>query len=405
MLLKLAWRNIWRNKRRTLITAASIMFAVLFSSFMESLQKGAWGNMINNMVNYYYGYVQVHQKGFWEDQSIDNSFELQAELKSLPEQIPNLEAVVPRLESFALASSGDQTKGVLVVGIDPEPEDRLTHLKNRVSTGTYLASNSNGILVAEGVAEYLNLNIGDTLVLISQGYHGVNAANKFPVLGTVNFGSPQLNQQMVYLPLAEAQWFYGASNLINSLAFKIEEVKEVPEVLQLAREKIDTAHYEVMDWNQMLPELLEAQELDSAGNIIVYLILYLIISFGIFGTILMMVKERTYEFGVMTAIGMRRNHLGMSVWLETTLLGLIGSLAGILISIPIVWYFHVNPIQLSGDYAGTLEKFGFEPVFPAMFDVTIFGMQAFYVFMITAIWGLYPVLKLRKMQPVKAMRT
>lgn len=404
MIFKMSWRNIWRNRRRTLITMASILFAVLFSSFMEALQKGAWGNMINNVVNFYYGYAQVHQKGYWDDRTLDKAFEWTPALQQLPEQVSEIQAVIPRIESFALASTGENTKGALVVGTDPDQEDKMTSLSGRLIEGAYFDSSDKAVLVASGVAKGLDLDLKDTLLLISQGYHGVNAAGKYPIKGIVKFASPDLNKQLVYLPLAEAQWFYGAENRITSLALQIAEQREIDPALETTREILDTAAYELMDWASMMPELLEAKALDSAGNIIVYIILYMIIAFGIFGTILMMTKEREYEFGILISIGMKRAHLAATVWVETVMLGVMGAIAGILVSLPIVYYFKINPIHFSGDYAVTMEKFGFEPIFPALFDWKIFIYQGLIVFLITALLALYPIFKISKLNPVSAMR-
>jgi putative ABC transport system permease protein len=198
-MVKLAWRNIWRNRRRTLITTTSILFAVMLSTFMMALQKGAWDKMVDNVVNFYYGYAQVHTNGYWEDQSIDKAFPLKEELIKLDEKFDDLEQVVPRLESFALASAGDQTSGVLVVGTDPAAEASMTQLQERLVEGEYFTNGEAATIIGAGVGERLKTGVGDTLVLISQGYHGVNAAGKYPVKGMVKFGSPQLNKQMVYL--------------------------------------------------------------------------------------------------------------------------------------------------------------------------------------------------------------
>ncbi len=404
MIFKLAWRNIWRNKRRTLITAASILFAVLFASLMEALQKGAWNNMINNVVSYYTGYAQIHQEGYWEDQSIDKAFEWKAELAGLPEEVPEIRRALPRLESFALAASEDLNAGALVVGIDPELENHMTDLKSRLVEGSYLEMNDTAALIGAGLAERLKLGLGDTLVLISQGYRGVNAANLFPIKGIVKFPSPDLNKQIVYLPLGNAQFFYGAQGLVTSVALQIQGQDQVDRVTSALEAKLDTSVYEIMDWKELMPDLLQAKALDSAGNYIVYMILYLIIAFGIFGTILMMTKEREYEFGILTAIGMQRLTLSATLWIETLILGLMGAIAGILVSIPVVYYFKENPIRFSGEYAGLLEKYGFEPIFPAEFRIGIFLTQAIVVFILTALLGLYPWIKIRKMKPVDAMR-
>ena len=404
MLLKLAWRNIWRNQRRTLITVASILFAVGLASFMESIQKGAWNHMINNVVNYYFGYAQIHRQGYWEEQTIEKAFELNEQLTRLDEETAGVEEVLPRLESFALASTGNQTRGVLVVGIDPEAENNMTNLRDRITEGSYLDKDEEAVLVAEGIAQNLQLEVGDTLVLISQGYHGVNAAGKYPIRGIVHFSSPELNKQMVYLPLPAAQYFYGANGMITSLALKIGDQDDIKPAVKAIKAKLPAEEYEVMDWQELLPELVQAKELDSAGNYIVYFILYMIIAFGIFGTVLMMTKEREYEFGILIAIGMRRLKLAAVVWLEVFILGIIGALTGIVAAIPVVWYFHLNPLRFSGAYAESMEKFGFEPIFPAEFKLEHFLLQAFVVLIITTIVAFYPLVKIRKLEPVEAMR-
>ncbi len=404
MIFKLAWRNIWRNRRRTFITAGSILFAVLFATTMEALQKGAWNNMISNVVNYYFGYVQIHEDGYWDDRSIDKAFPLVDSIQALEGQVPAIANLLPRLESFALASTGNTTSGVMVVGIEPEAEDSMTDLKDRLTQGEYLQHGAQAALIADGVAKKLGLSVGDTIILISQGFHGVNAAGKYLVAGLIHFASPDLNRQMVYLPLPEAQWFYGAQGRVTSLALQLEDKEDTRPVVKTLRSRLDTSAYEVMDWQEMLPDLMQAKQLDSAGNVIVYIILYLVIAFGIFGTILMMTKEREYEFGILISIGMRRARLGAVIWLETIMLGLLGAFAGILASVPIVYYFHVNPIRFSGDYAGALEKFGFEPIFPAEFAPHIFLTQAIVVFVVTSLLALYPLLKIRRLQPVEAMR-
>lgn len=404
MVTKLAWRNIWRNKRRTWITMASILFAVLFGSFMEALQQGAWGNMINNVVNFYMGYGQIHQKGYWDEQVIDKAFTISPQQLQEIEAIEEIQGVVPRIESFGLVSTTGMTRGALVVGIDPALEQSLTKLEDRIVAGAYLEKADKSVLVAEGLAKILKLGVQDTLVIISQGYHGVNAAGKYLIKGIVKFGSPELNKQMVYLPLPVAQQFYGAEGLLTSIALKIEDQDDIDAGLAAIGEVLDTSAYEIMKWDALLPDLVQAKSLDSAGNYIVYFILYSIIAFGIFGTILMMTKEREYEFGILIGIGMRRFRLSAIVWLEIVLLGMLGALMGIVVSTPIVWYFNKNPMRFSGNYADLLEKFGFEPIFPTAFDPKIFVTQALIIFIMTVLLALYPWFKIRRLKPVEAMR-
>lgn len=407
MIFKLAWRNIWRNKRRTAITVASIFFAVFFSVFMLSIQRGAWGRMLDNVVNFYYGYGQVHSKGYWEEQSIDNIFEWNEELKNLPSSIDKLEGVTPRLESFALASTGNKTSGMLIVGIDPKGENELTKLEERLIDGDYLLADEQATIIAEGAAKLLEATIGDTLFLISQGYHGVNAVGKYHIKGIVKFTSPDLNKRMVYLPLQEAQAFFGAEGLVSSVAMDIAEADDMPAVIAQVSNQLDTAAiYEVMNWQQMMPELVEAQKTDRAGNYLIMLILYLIIGFGIFGTILMMTKEREYEFGVLVSIGTKRLLLAASVWIETVFLGMIGALVGMVGVLPLVIWINRNPINmnLSEEMTATYEKWGFDPVFPTVVDFDIFLSQALFVVVVTGALGLFAVWKIYQIEPVSAMR-
>lgn len=403
MILKLAWRNVWRNRRRTWITVSSIAFAVLFSSFIDSIEKGAWDNMIDNVVNFHYGFVQIHKKGYWKDRTINKAFAVDENMVNLEKEIPNIKAIIPRIESFALAAFDDQTIGVMLVGTVPKIENRLTQLEGRLSSGEYFNADDKVVVVAEGVAKKLKMKLGDSLVFISEGYHGVNAVGKYPIKGMVNFGSPDLNKRMVYLPLKEAQWFFGADSLVTSVALKLDKKEDIPIAIAAVSDKIGLDEYEVMDWKEMMPELVQAMEMDTSGNYIVYFILYTIISFGIFGTILMMMNERQFELGIMVAVGMQKLRLAISIWVEVIIIGLVGALGGILLAVPIAFYFNKHPIRIEG-LVDVYEKFGFEPVMPASYDWHIFFIQAMIVFVLTVLLSIYPIRKVLKINAVDAMR-
>jgi len=401
-ILKLAARNVWRNRRRTLITAASILFAVFFAVAISSIQKGTWDQMVDSMVHYHIGYAQIHKDGYWEDKTIDNAFDPADALTKLGKH-PDVSQLVPRIESFALASAGAFTKGALVIGIDPDKERLLTKTDTRVSSGQYLDADDEGALVAEDLAKYLKISIGDTLILISQGYHGVNAAGKYPVRGLVHFGAPELNKQLIYIGLKQAKQFYGTGDLITALVVDTDDPDAITKTVADLGESLGP-DYEALDYKEMMPELMQAKEVDTAGSQIILMVLYLIIGFGIFGTILMMVKEREYEFGILKAIGMHSLQLNLMLWLETIFLGFLGCLGGIALSFPIVYYFYINPIEITGEMAEAYEKFGMEPLLPASIDISIFLSQAFIVFIMITVLAIYPMFKIYKLKPVEAMR-
>ncbi|MGB1318051.1 MAG: ABC transporter permease, partial [Flavobacteriales bacterium] len=183
MLLKLAWRNIWRNKRRTAITLTSIMMAVFLSNFMISINEGIFGNMLDNMTRSFLGHVQVHQNGYWDDQSLDNSLVDDDELVATMQNAEHVVGVTPRIQSFGLASFENQTRASQVVGVDPVKEEQLMNLEKHLIEGRSIALSDKGILLGNKLASYLKATVGDTIVIIGQGYHGISAAGKYEVVG------------------------------------------------------------------------------------------------------------------------------------------------------------------------------------------------------------------------------
>lgn len=405
MILKIAWRNIWRNKRRTAITAASIFFAVLFSVIIGAINRGMFDKMIDDSVNFYTGYTQVTGKGYWDERFLEKSFELSPELASNIKASPEVEGLAPRLESYALASSETITKSALVVGVDPEKEDALTGLSQRIVAGTYLNKDEDAVLIGEGLSEKLKLGIGDTIVLISQGYRGVNAAGKYPIKGIISFGAPDMSAKIVYMPLKTAQWLYGATGLVTTVVLDIPNKYAAEEAVSYLSGALDTANtYDVLGWQEMMPEIMEMKSLKESSNVIVVFVLYFIISFGIFGVILMMTKERQREFGVLLSIGMKRSQLAIITWVETMFLGLLGAMIGIVISYALVYYIYLNPIPITGDMAKAYADFGIEAKMCVSVDWDIFYSQGITVMLITTLLALYPCLQIWKMKPIEAMR-
>ena len=203
-LIVIAWRNLWRNKKRTLITVSSVFFGVILCSLMGSMQEGSYNSMISNVVNFYSGYIQIHHEDYWEDKNINNSFfESDSLIREITE-VKGVEYMMPRLESFALLSSGEHTKGAMVMGVHPEKENLLTSIADKVIKGDYLVDNDDGVLIGVELAVKIQVEVGDTIVLFGQGYHGVTSAGKYPVRGLFKSSNPNLNRRLVYMELKNA---------------------------------------------------------------------------------------------------------------------------------------------------------------------------------------------------------
>jgi putative ABC transport system permease protein len=403
MILKLIWRNLWRNSRRTLITMASIAFAVLLAVLMKSFQNGVFNNLIKNVVGYYSGYIQIHQKGYWDEQVLDNSFELKNALTLQLQQNNQIKEIAPRLETFVLVSKGNSTKGCLLVGTDAVKENNLTQLKKKIIKGSYFKNEDDNILLAEGLAKRLGANINDTVVLFGQGFHGAMAAGKYKIKGIVHLASPVMNDTFVYLPLAATQYFLSAENRLTSISFGIDNPENTDAIVQNLKTQIGNK-YEIMPWQEMMPEIANHIKADGFSFYIFSGILYIIIGFGLFGTVLMMTAERKYEFGMLIAIGMKKSELELILFGETILITLFGVLLGFVLSLPLVIYLKERPIRFGGEIAKVYEQFGFEALFPTAVDKNIFINQSLIVLTMAVIIGLYPLWHVNSLNPVEAMK-
>jgi ABC-type lipoprotein release transport system permease subunit len=400
--LKLAWRNLWRNKKRTLITVASVFFAVFLALMMRSMQLGSYDSMEESTIKNTTGYIQIHQLGYWDDKTINNIFSddgISADLQS----ISNISLAIPRLQSFALASSGKQTKGIAVIGTDPVLESQASGLEKRVIEGEYLKPGDEGVLIVVNLAKFLKLTVGDTITLISQGYHGATAAGVYPVRGIISFPSTTMNNKLLYMDLTQAQYLYGAPDMLTSISIMLHKPKLLESDTSAIRKMIGP-EYEIMEWREMNPEVVQGIESDNISGMFMLGILYLVVGFGILGTMMMMTLERKREFGVMVSVGMQRDKLAIIVFIETLYIAIIGVLSGIALATPLMYYFHINPIQLTGEAAKAMVDMNVEPVMPFSLDMPIFYNQAIVVFVLTCIAVLYPLVVITNFNVLKAIR-
>ncbi len=400
---RIAWRNLWRNRRRTLITMASVFFGVLLATVMSSMQEGSYSNMINNVVKFYSGYIQIHDSEYWENKTLYYSFEMNDSLYQEIFSIKEVKSITPRLESFALLSTGDLTQPSMVIGVEPGRENDLTNLSRWVIRGDYFDDVENAVLIGETLAGNLDSEVGDTLALLSQGYYGSNVAAEFVIAGILKFPSPDLNKGFAYMRLDRAQQFFYADGLLTSLSIMVDDYEEVQPVMEKLDQILDD-RYEAMSWDQMQPELVQMIESDRASGIILKAILYMIIGFGILGTILMMMSERRREMGIMVAVGMKKRKLAGILFFELVFMALLGMVAGLLASIPIIAAVINNPIPITGEAAQAMLDMGIEPTLVFSATPPVFFNQLITVFVIAVGIALYPVVKVLGMKEIEYLR-
>ena len=466
--LKLAWRNLWRNKRRTLITVASVFFALIFAIVMRSMQLGTYDNMFKNIIESYTGYIQIQHNDFWDDKTVDNLIEYSDSLNNSLLANDNVDHTIKRLESFALASNGTQNKGVLVLGIEPEMEKYLSNVADKLvkykltekaitnlktsdlpqkikdnlelfadkSFATvarlqydleigddeitkllpvfdkyasfrneYIKLGDNDLLVGDKLADYLNLAIGDSLILLGQGTQSRTAAGIYRIKGIVKMPSPEIDGRVVFMPLDKCQELYSAQGMVSSIALHVKNnddnsventVKEINSDLK--------GKYTALSWKKMNEIMISQMDADNKSGLIMIFILYMVIAFGVFGTVLMMTAERRREFGVLISIGMQRSKLIIIIAFEMILMGLTGILAGVIVTIPTIIFGYYNPYHFTGEMAKIYEDYGMEPVMMFKWFGDYYLMQILVVFVIVLIALSYPIQKIYTIKEIEALR-
>ena len=403
-MLKLAWRNIWRNKGRSVITIAAVMFCVIFAVVLRSFQVGVWENMIHEIVGNNFGYLQIHEEGFWADQSLDRTMDLGAVNSDELLSVVGVERLIPRMESFSLLYHGSNTKGSLVMGIDPAVELPGLQLDDILLEGRSFSRDDSVIVVSEGLAKYFNVGLGDTLLFMGQGYHGATAYGAFPIGGISRMTNPELNKQLVLMPLQKAQYMYNCTDRATTLVVAVDKDSDY-EAIGAALKGSGAEGLEILEWKELFPEIIQTIEVDMAGGRIFVTILYFIISFVLLGTVIMMVAERQREFGILVSIGMKKTKLAFVTLLENIMLIMGGAIVGMAVVKPVQFYFKYNPIDLSGQMKEAIEQYNFEPKLYTTTSFIINLNHGTIIFIIGVLVSLYAVVKIMKLNPIESMRS
>jgi putative ABC transport system permease protein len=434
---QLAWKNIWRNRRRTLITAASVFFAVFFALVMRSFQLGAYDRLFKNVIESYTGYLQLQHIDYFDDPNIDNSFEIDQGVIVLgidPQEEDKVMSVKGKLvkyrltpevvESLQIETLPDKTKKLLdlftnesyssdarlMLDLSISDEDSTTILpvirRQASFKNDYLGGvKASEVLIGDGLSEYLKAGVSDTIVLFGQGYHGTTAAGKYVVKGIIKLPSPDIDNVIVYIPIETARELYAASGMATSAVISLksnsdDDISETGNRLK----NIISEPMTIKTWQELNALLVNQMEADNRSGMIMIAVIYLVIAFGVFGTVLMMMAERRREFGMLVSIGMKKGKLAKVVSFEMLFIGLIGVVAGVIVSLPLVFYGNMHPLRFTGEFARMYEDYGFEPVMPTMLPDTFYIWQVVVVLIILVIAISFSTRKIFKLNVINALR-
>jgi ABC-type lipoprotein release transport system permease subunit len=397
----IAWRNLWRNRRRTLFTAGSIAFACLLLMFSRSMQLGSYQGMISAATDLLSGHAQLQHRGFLDDPKLEFLIRDASALVERVAAVPGVAIATPRAQAFALLSVDERGFGAQVLGVVPEAERQLSSLPAALTDGRYLEGGAEAVMGAS-LARNLGAVPGDEVVMLGTGPEGGVAALAVTLVGLFETGQAELDRALVQVPLDVFQAGFFLEDEAHTVILKLERIADLETVAADIR-GILPEELALRDWQQLMPDVVQAIALDRVSARMFYGILMLVVLFSIINTFIMTVFERTREFGMLLAIGMRPWRLILMLQLEALWLALLGALIGGTLAIPMLAWLNLVgiPIDVADGMTG-----GF--AFPSHLRGAVAPQQMLLIPLVFVLGcqvsALLPGLRLRRLNPVEALR-
>jgi len=408
MLIVTAWRNIWRNTRRTLLTAGAIMFSCSILSFMVSLQQSSYAAAIRAATSIYQGAFQIQPLGYQEEPraylTITNPENLR---ESLIDTIPEIRQAGIRTNVFALVSTEEKSIGVQITGVEPEREPALSTLVGTIREGRYLEPNDLGkAIVGESLAQKLGVRVGGELTVLGQGADGSIAATILRVVGIFSSGSSLLDGNLIEAPIKTIQDAFALPDQAHNIVIQTEQFANLEKLKRQIQDWAHSHHIDddlaVLSWEELNPGLRESIELDLISGWLFFLSLIVIVAFGVLNTFLMSLLERTREFGLLLALGMTGNRIFVLMLVEIIGLLLLGICPGIILGAGVILYFHFYGLSIPG--AEEINKLWNLPVtlYPQL-SIEYLVVGPIVVLAVTLILIIPFSIRLRALKPVEAL--
>lgn len=410
LILKLAWRSIWRNWRRSLLTIAAIFFAVFLSVSMRGIQAGTYEENIKIATKIFTGYIQIQRVGYYDNPSLLKTFNYNDKLKNYLSSVKKIKSFTPRINGFGLIGYDKKSFGVAIFGVDPQTEKTVTTLNTKVIKGNFLSNDKKyDIVIGKTLQKNLEVNIGDTVIVLTSGFDGSMGNLKFRVGGISKMGSSNFDAMSLFMTLEASKELMAMGNRIASIAVTLESIEILPEVKKelntyFSEHQIDGKELTVLDWSELMPEMKQSIELDDISGILFLAILIVVVAFGILNTLTMSITERFKEFGIMLALGTKQSVLLRIVFFETLLLTFVGLLVGSLAGFAVNYYIYLNPIPIGGDMGELYREVGFEPMIWSSIDFMIFVNNALIILVTALVAFIYPGWKVMKLEALKGIR-
>lgn len=404
MLFALAWRNVWRQPRRTALSLISIVIASAITIFLLALQQGSYGAMKENVLSLLDGFAQVQPEGYADDPSLRKAIDEPDALAARLEKLEAVTAAAPRASTYVILSNGPRSYGSAVIGVDPSVETKISTLDASIKEGRYLKPGDDGVtVIGAGLARNLKLKIGDELTMLGAARDGSVAADIVTVVGMFSTGAPEIDRQVIETPLSRFQSIFAMEGEANMIAVKGRRLADIQKALPELRTIAEEEGLVLRNWAELEPALHDVIVLDASFSVLLYVSLVVVVVFIILNTLLMSVLERTREFGMLMAIGMRPSEIGRMVWLELLFLAGIGAGLGIALGAGITAWVEGRGIVFSGAEALFSQWNMPSTLYPDLTWTTALAGPLAIACSI-GLAGLVPYARVRRLEPVSAMR-
>lgn len=403
MLLTLAWRNIWRNKKRSLIIVAATAIGLACGLFAGATMHGMWDSMINTTIDRDLGHFQIHSKSYEDEKLLTDTIpgfqKIVDQLKSTKE----VKGISSRIIIEGMVSSATSSNGVRILGINPESEKDATSIHKQTTQGNYFLEEwKNQIVIGEKLADNLGAKIKSKIVLSFQALDGSIIYGAFRVTGIYRTESSTFDKANVFVKEDDLLKLISSENFSNEIVVRLSSVQQLDSVYIPVKNMYPDLS--VKYWGDLSPELkLFYDMLFTQMYIFVGIILFALL-FGITNTMLMSVIERIREFGMLMAVGMKRSRVFLMIMLETISLSLIGGVVGIALGLIFIEYFGYVGINLSAFTEG-LSQWSLGTQLYTSLPFSFYPPLVLMILATAIIGALYPALKAIKLKPATAIRT
>ena len=404
ILIKLAWKNILRNKRRTIIAATAISIGLAALIFLDAYMIGLKDTMIRTATSSFLGDAQIHRQGFRDEQEVTLTIQ---EYEKVTSQLAK-EAIVQyftrrTFTSGMIRSAANVNSGIVLVGIFPSTERYLSQIDDAIVKGAYFEQdNENQIVIGTKLAEILEVELGDKVtVTVSQAVGGEFSQEAFRISGIFHFADEGMNTGMAFIQIQKAQEMLGIGNDVHEIAIKFtSSTYSQDRTLQFWKTYAEHGN-EVLSWSEILPQINAIFEISNYSKYIMGFILFIVVAFGIINTLFMSIYERMFEFGVLRAVGTRPFGMARLIIFEAGALAIVSITLGVVLGFVLTATLAHLGLDLKGiEMMGvTIQEF----IHPVL-SVEQFIIYPISVFIFTIIAGLYPAWHVARMTPVDAIR-